>query len=161
MFKKVLFAALGAVLALAMGAASAYFTAQVQVPDSIIRAGAVSISTEPTSAPLSIDSLAPGSSALRSLTVVNTGSLPSDIVVSASKKAGITAFYESLNCTATCGGVPLYAGSLSAMRTSAIRVAPGSRGELRFEVGLPASADNDFAEDYAKVSLYVDAEQAH
>jgi len=161
MIKKLLASVLGAVLAVSIGAAGAYFTAQVQVPDSLIRAGEVAISTEPTSAPLSIDSLAPGTSAVRPLTIVNSGSLPTDVVVTSSKKAGITDFYESLTCTATCGGVQLYSGPFAAMRTSALRLTPGARSEIRFEVGMPAGAGNDLSEDYVKVSLYVDAEQAH
>ncbi len=161
MFRRVLQAGAGALLALTIGAAGAYFTAQVQVADSVIRAGQVAISTEPTSAPLSIDSLAPGAVAVRPLSVLNDGTLATDITVTASKKAGITDFYEALTCRATCGGLELYSGPLSAMRTAPLRLAPGARGELRFEVGLPADAGNDLAEDYTKISLYVDGEQAH
>lgn len=161
MFKKAVTAAVGALLALSVGAAGAYFTAQVQVPDSVIRAGTVAISTEPTSAPLSVDSLAPGTTVVRPLSVLNDGSLPTDIVVTAAKKAGVTEFYEALTCRVTCGGVPLYEGALSSMRTQAVRLTAGSRAELRFEVGLPADAGNSLAADYAKLSLYVDAEQAH
>ena len=40
-------------------------------------------------------------------------------------------------------------------------VETGARGELRFDVGLPADASNALASSYAKVTLYVDAEQAH
>lgn len=161
MFKRALFAVLGALAAVAVGAAGAYFTAQVQVPNSTIRAGSVTISTLPTSAPLAIDALAPGATAVRPMSVVNDGSLASDIIVSAKKSAGITAFYDSLACTVTCGGTPLYSGTLASLRTLPLRLAPGARGELRFEVGLPSEAGNSLAEDYAKVSLYVDAEQAH
>lgn len=161
MFRTLLTTAAGALLALSIGAASAYFTAQVQVPDSLIKGGSVAVSAEPTSAPLSIDSLAPGAAAQRPMTVVNDGSLPADIVVTASKKAGITEFYEALTCKATCGGVELYDGKLSAMRTSALRLAPGARAEMRFDVGLPSDAGNALAADYVKLSLYVDAEQAH
>lgn len=161
MFKKMLAVTAGALIALSIGAAGAYFTAQIQVADSVIKAGAVAISSEPTSAPLSIEALAPGTSAVRPLTVLNDGSLPADVIVTAQKKAGITDFYEALTCTVTCGESQLYSGPLSAMRTTAVRLAPGARGELRFEVSLPASAGNELVEDYAKVSLYVDAEQAH
>lgn len=161
MIRKVLATALGALVALTIGAAGAYFTSQVQVPDSVIRAGTVEVSAEPTSAALSIDSLAPGATAVRPLTVVNNGSLATDITVTASKKAGITDFYEALTCRVTCGGIELYAGPIATMRTTALRLAPGARGEMRFEVGLPAEAGNDLAEDYVKLSLYVDAEQAH
>jgi hypothetical protein len=161
MFRTLLTTAAGALLALSIGAASAYFTAQVQVPDSLIKGGSVAVSAEPTSAPLSIDALAPGTTAQRPMTVVNDGSLPADIVVTASKKAGITEFYEALTCKATCGGVELYDGKLSAMRTSALRLAPGARAEMRFDVGLPTDAGNALAADYVKLSLYVDAEQAH
>ena len=59
MIRKLLTTLTGALLALSLGAAGAYFTAQLQVPDSVIRGGTVAISAEPTSAPLSIDSLAP------------------------------------------------------------------------------------------------------
>ncbi|TLM79443.1 MAG: hypothetical protein FDZ75_08835 [Actinobacteria bacterium] len=121
----------------------------------------MAISTEPTSAPLSVDSLAPGTTAIRSLSVLNDGTLPTDITVTAAKKAGITEFYEALTCRVTCGGTPVYDGSLSSMRTTALRLAPGARAELRFELGLPPDAGNSLAEDYAKLSLYVDAEQAH
>jgi hypothetical protein len=161
MFRRALFATLGAIAAIAVGAAGAYFTAQVQVPDSMIRAGAVSISTLPTSAPLAIDALAPGTTAVRPMAVVNDGTLGSDVIVTAKKTAGITDFYDSLTCTVTCGGTPLYTGGLASLRTLPLRLAPGARGELRFEVGLPGDAGNTLAEDYAKVSLYVDAEQAH
>lgn len=161
MIRKALFAILGALAALAVGGAGAYFTAQVQVPNSVIRAGSVAISTLPTSAPLAIDALAPGTSAVRPMSVVNDGSLASDIIVTAKKSAGITAFYDSLACTVTCGGAPLYSGALASLRTVPLQLAPGASGELRFEVGLPPDASNSLSEDYAKVSLYVDAEQAH
>lgn len=161
MFKKLFATAVGALLALTIGAAGAYFTAQIQVPDSMIKAGSVSISAEPTSAALSIDALAPGTTVTRSLSVLNDGALATDIIVTSSKKAGITEFYEALTARVTCGGVELYTGPLSTLRTTALRLAPGARGELRFEVSLPAEAGNSLAEDYAKVSLYVDAEQAH
>ncbi len=161
MFRKALFATIGAAAAIAVGAAGAYFTAQIQVPDSMIRAGSVAISTVPTSAPLAIDALAPGTVAVRPMSIVNDGTLGSDVIVTAKKSAGITEFYDSLACTVTCGGTPLYAGALSELRTVPLRLAPGARGELRFEVGLPGDAGNALAEDYAKVSLYVDAEQAH
>jgi hypothetical protein len=161
MFKKLLFTLVGAAAALAVGAAGAYFTAQVTAPDSMIRAGSVAISTLPTSAPLAIDALAPGGSASRPMSVVNDGSLPSDIVITSKKSSGITDFYDALECTVTCGDEPLYAGSFSAMRTLPLRLAPGARGEVRFEVGLPAESANTLASDYAKVTLYVNAEQAH
>ena len=144
MFKKLMFSLIGAATALAIGAAGAYFTAQVTAPDSMIRAGSVAISTLPTSSPLAIDALAPGTS-----------------VITAKKVSGITDFYDALECTVTCGEEPLYAGSFSAMRTLPLRLAPGARGELRFEVGLPADAPNTLASDYTKVTLYVNAEQAH
>ncbi len=61
----------------------------------------------------------------------------------------------------TCGGVELYDGPMASMKTAPIRLAPGARGEMRFEVGLPADAGNALSADYVKLSLYVDAEQAH
>ena len=161
MFKRMLTTALGALLALSIGAAGAYFTAQIRGTRLVIKAGSVAISAEPTSAPLSIDALAPGGSVARSLSVVNDGTLPVDVVVSPSKTAGITAFYESLTCTVTSGSVPLYAGAFSQMKTQALRMSPGARGDFRFEIGLPTESGNDLSEDYVKVSLYVDAEQAH
>lgn len=161
MFRRVLFGIVGAFAAIAVGAAGAYFTSQVQVPDSVIKAGSVEISTLPTSAPLAIDALAPGATETRSMSVVNDGSLPVDVVVTASKKAGITEFYEALNCRVSMAGTSVYEGKLAALSSAPLRLAPGARGELRFEVSLPATATNTLAEDYARVSLYVDAEQAH
>lgn len=161
MLKRILIAVTGAVAALSIGAAGAYFTAQIQVPDSVIRGGSVEVSAEPTSAPLAIESLAPGETVSRTLTVVNDGTLAADVIVTPAKKAGITAFYEALTCRVTCGGAQLYDGPLSTMKTTAVRLAADARGEMRFDVGLPADAGNELADDYAKVTLYVDAEQAH
>jgi len=161
MFKKLLFSAVGALAALSIGAAGAYFTAQVQVANSVIQAGSIAISAVPTSAPLAINSLAPGESAIRPMAVVNDGSLPTDIVVTAKKIAGITEFYDTLGTHVTCDGVELYNGTLAGLKTTPLRLAPGARGDLRFEVSLPATATNTVASDYTKVSLYVDAEQAH
>lgn len=161
MLKTLLYSALGAIAALSIGAAAAYFTMQVQVPDSVIRAGSVAISTEPTSAPLSIESLAPGGTSIRSVSVLNSGSLPVDVIVTAAKKAGITDFYNALTCRVSNAESLLYDGPMSTLQTVPLRLPAGTRGDLRFEVGLPAEAGNDLADDYAKVSLYVDAEQAH
>lgn len=161
MIKRVLLTAIGAFAALSVGAAGAYFAAQVQVPDSVIRAGAVAVSTVPTTAPLSVDALAPGTSAVRSLMVHNDGSLPSNVVVTASKKAGITEFYDALAARVSCSGTDVYNGRLAALRTAPLRLAPGAQGDLRFEISLPATATNALADDYARVSLYIDAEQAH
>lgn len=161
MFKRILFSVVGAIAALSIGAAGAYFTAQVQVADSIIKAGTVAISAVPTTAPLAIDALAPGETAARPLAVVNDGTLPADLVVSAEKKAGTTEFFNALNTRVSCNGAELYNGTLSAMQTTPVRLAPGARSDLRFEVSLPATATNTLASDYTKVSLYIDAEQAH
>ena len=161
MIRRLVTTVVGAALALSIGAAGAYFTAQVQVPDNVIRGGRVAISTEPTSSALSMDGLPPGASVTRQLAVVNTGDLATDIVVTAKKSAGITDFYEALVCTATAGDIDLYHGPLSTLRTSPVRMAPSARSDVRFEVGLPAEVDNSLASDYAKVTLYIDAEQSH
>ncbi|MDO9107484.1 MAG: TasA family protein [Coriobacteriia bacterium] len=153
--------AVGAMLALSLTVASAYFTGQAQVPDSVIKAGAVAVSAEPTSAALSIDSLAPGGVQVRTLVVRNTGSLAANLVVTGAKKAGITDFYNALTCTVMRGETVLYQGPLSSLRTAPIALAPAEQGILRVAVGLPASAGNDLAEDYVRLTLYVDAEQVH
>jgi predicted ribosomally synthesized peptide with SipW-like signal peptide len=160
MFKRIMTMAAGAIAALAIGAAGAYFTAQIQVPDNVIKAGTVAISAEPTSAAISIDALAPGTSQIRSLAVLNNGNLPCDVIVTPAKKAGTTALYSALTCTVTCGTAELYRGSVASMTTAPLRMAPGARGDVRFELGLPAEVQNDLAGDYVKLSLYVDAEQA-
>lgn len=161
MFRRILFAAVGAIAAISIGAAGAYFTAEVQVADSTIHAGSVAISTVPTTAPLAIDALAPGTTATRNMTVVNDGSLPSDVVLSIQKKAGITDFYNALTVHVTSGDTVLYDGLMSAMKTTPVTLSPGARGDFRFDVGLPPEATNSLAQSYAKVSVYVDAEQTH
>ena len=159
--KRVLFSVVGALLALTIGAAGAYFTAQATVSDSMIKGGSVAISTVPTTAPLSMDSLAPGQSQIRSLQVQNTGSLPADVSISAKKTSGITDFYDALGVRVTCGEAELYNGLLSDMSSTPVQLAPGARGDLQFEVSLPATATNTLANGYAKVALTVDAEQVH
>ncbi|MBA4370706.1 MAG: hypothetical protein C0418_03900 [Coriobacteriaceae bacterium] len=158
MRKVLVFLAIG-VLAASAGAAGAYFTGQAQVPENLIRAGSVAVSAEPTSAALSMEAVAPGGTQWRPLTVGNDGQLPVSVVVTNAKKAGITDFYEALQVTATVDGQVVYEGALSAMRTAPFTLAPGARAAMRFGVGLPATAGNDLAGDYAKTTLYVDAEQ--
>ncbi len=159
--RRIILFATGAVLALSLTVASAYFTGQAQVADSVVRAGAVSVSAEPTSAALSIDALAPGGTQSRTLAVRNTGSLPADFVVTAAKKAGITEFYNALTCRVTKGESVLFEGPLTALRTAPVALAPGEQGVLRFTLGLPATAGNELAEDYVRLTLYIDAEQVH
>lgn len=161
MLKRIVAAAVGAALAVSIGAAGAYFTTQIQVADSIVRAGNVAVSAEPTSAPLSIDALAPGQVSVRPFSVTNTGSLASDIIITSSKKAGITEFWDALRCRVTCAGTEVYDGPMSTLRTAPLRLAPGARADLRFEVSLPTEAGNSLVDDYVRMSLYVDAEQAH
>lgn len=159
--RKIIWFGVGAMLALSLTVASAYFTGQAQVPDSVIKAGAVTVSAEPTSAALSIDALAPGSVQTRTVAVRNTGSLASDIVVTGAKKAGITDLYNALTCKVTKGEAVLFDGPLNALRTAPVTLAAGEQGVLRFAVGLPATAGNDLAQDYVRLTLYVDAEQVH
>ncbi|MRS13069.1 MAG: hypothetical protein EG823_08370 [Actinobacteria bacterium] len=145
---------------LSVGGARAYFTAQTEVKDSIITAGTVAVSSEPTSAALTIDALAPGETITRTIEVRNTGTLGFDAITTAAKKAGITDFWNALQVRATCGGVELYSGPLSAMRTTPIRVDRGGAVTVSYAISLPADAGNDLQGDYVKVSVYIDAEQA-
>lgn len=159
--KRILYSLVGAVVALTVGFAGAYFTARVEVADSMIRGGTVSVSAEPTSAALSIDSLAPGATSTKPLVVRNGGNLPVNVVVTAAKKAGITDFYDALTCRVISDGALLYEGPMSTLKTAPLGLLGGSSAQLQFAVGLPEAAGNDLAGDYAKVSVYVDAEQAH
>lgn len=147
--------------ALTLGAAGAYFTSQAQVPDNVISAGTVTVSTEPTSAAISMNGLAPGITVTKPLTVVNSGDLPVDYVVTAVKKAGITDFYNALTCRVSSDGTTLYDGPVATLKTTALPLAPGARSQVQFAMSLPATAGNDLAGDYVKLSLYVDAEQVH
>lgn len=159
--RRLVYLLVGVCLALSVGVAGAYFTARTEVADSMIKGGTVAVSAEPTSAALSIEALAPGSTVTRPLSVVNDGNLPVTVVVSAAKKAGITDFFNALTCRVTADGALLYEGPMSALRTTAVPVPAGGRTQLQFAVGLPDTVGNDLAGDYAKVSLYVDAEQVH
>lgn len=159
--KKIVWFAVGLALALCLGSAGAYFTGQAQVPDNVIRAGAVSVSAEPTSAALSVGDIAPGETCVRSLTVRNSGSLAADYVVTGAKKLGITDFYNALTCTVKNGDTTVYQGPMNALRTTAIRLAPGESARLEFAMGLPATSGNDLAGDYVRMTLYVDGEQTH
>jgi hypothetical protein len=152
---------IGALLALCVGAAGAYFTAQVQVPDSIIKTGSVAISTVPTVAALSIDGLAPGVVVNKYCDVINEGTLPVDVVVTGVKKAGSTALYDALTCRVTRGSVELYSGNLNALNTIPLRLTPAGRGDIQFAISMPATQTSAVMNDYVKLSLYVDAEQAH
>lgn len=154
----VIAAGLCAVLLLSAGA---YFTDRVEVPESMIRAASVDISAEPTRAALSIDGLAPGLTATRTVNVLNEGDLPVDVVMTCAKKAGITAFWNSLTCRVSCDGGVLYDGLLAEMRTEPMPMQACSTAPVRFAVSMPATATNDMAGDYVKVSVYFDAEQAH
>lgn len=159
--KRVLVYAAVVAAVLSVGGARAYFTAQTEVKDSVITAGTVGISTEPTSAPLTIDALAPGETVSRTIDVRNTGSLGVDAVTTAAKKAGITDFWSALQCRVTCGGTELYSGPLAAMRTAPVRIGAGGAVQLTYAISLPATAGNDLQGDYVKASVYIDAEQTH
>jgi hypothetical protein len=161
MLRRIVYLLVGACLALGVGLAGAYFTSRVEVADSVIKAGSVAVSAEPTSAALSIPALAPGTTVTKAVTVTNTGSLPVSVVCTAAKKAGITDFYNALTCRVTAEGLLLYEGALASMATAPIAVPASGRAQLEFAIGLPDTVGNELAEDYAKVSLYVDAEQAH
>jgi hypothetical protein len=159
--KKVVLFVVGCYAVLTLGAAGAYFTSQSQTAENIVRAGTVAISTEPTSAAINIEAMAPGVTVTQPMTVVNSGNLPVSVVVTAAKKAGITEFYEALTCRVIADGVALYDGTLSGLRTSPLRMGAGTRTQFQFAIGLPATAGNELAGDYAKLTLYVDAEQVN
>jgi len=159
--KRIVMFVLSCFTVLTVGAAGAYFTGQAAVAENTIRAGSVAISTEPTASAISIDALAPGTTTTKPLTVVNNGDLPVNVVVTCAKKAGISDFYDALTCRVVSDGLALYEGPLAAMKTTPLAMAAGSRTQLQFSVGMPAEAGNDLAGDYAKLTLYVDAEQAH
>ncbi len=157
--KRVAFVTIAMLAVLMVGAAGAYFTAQAQVPENVIRAGTIAISTEPTSSALSVDALSPGMVVVRPLAVVNDGVAPVSVVVTVAKKAGITEFWNALTCHVTCDGAILYDGPMSALRTTAMQLAPGALATLQFGIGLPATFGNELSADYAKLTVYVDAEQ--
>ena len=159
--KRLLVAATLAAAVLSVGGAKAYFTAQTEIKDSVIQAGTVEMSVEPTSAALSIPSIAPGETVVRTIEVRNSGALTFDAITTAAKKAGITDFWSALTCRVTSDGTVLYEGPLSALKTVPARVAAGRTVTLSYAVGLPADAGNDLMGDYVRASVYIDAEQAH
>ena len=149
-----------ALCASGVGFAGAYFTAQQSVPDNVIRAGTVAVAAVPGSEAISMENLAPGSAQVRALTVTNTGSLPADIRVTGAKRAGITAFYNVLECAVTAGDTLLYRGLLSELATEPLPLAPGASSDLEFAVMIPEEAPNSLSGDYVRLTLYVDAEQS-
>lgn len=146
---------------LSVGGARAYFTAQTEVKDNVITAGTVTVSVEPTSAALAIDTLAPGETVTKTIEVRNTGSLDVDAITTAAKKAGISDFWNALQCRASYNGTELYNGPLAAMRTLPVRIPSGGAVMMSYSISLPAEADNSLQGDYVRASLYVDAEQTH
>lgn len=160
MMRKVVFGVVGAILAMSMGAAGAYYTAQVRVPDNMIRAGGVEFSTEPTSSAISIDAMGPGMTESRQLALINTGTLAADAIITPTKSAGITNLYNDLTCKVTCGTTVLYDGQLATLSTTPLRLAPAARADLRFDVGLPLTVESRPG-DYVKITLNIDGEQAH
>lgn len=159
--KRVLLYAAIFAAALSVGGARAYFTAQTELKDNVITAGTVMVSVEPTSAALSIERLAPGETVSKTVELRNSGTLGVDTVTTAVKKAGITDFWNALQCRATCGGVELYNGAFAAMRTSPVRIPAGGSAVVTYAISLPPEADNSLQGDYVKASVYFDAEQIH
>ncbi|MDZ4655594.1 MAG: TasA family protein [Coriobacteriia bacterium] len=159
--RKLLWVCAGLALVWSTSGAGTYFTDRAEVADNVVRAGTVSVSIEPTSAALSIDALAPGEVVQRALIVVNDGPLAANVTVTGAKKMGITDFYNALTCRVTADGLLLYEGPMNALKTTPVRMDPATRASLMFSVGLPASAGNDLAGDYVRMTLYVDAEQVH
>lgn len=158
--KRIILAAAAVAVAACAGAAGAYFTGQAQVPDNVITAGRVSVSTDPTSSALTLRALAPGIIETRAMTVANDGTLPMSFVVSGVKKAGVASLYNALKCRVTDDhGTVLYGGPLPTLRTTPVTLQPGASMQLQVAVLLPAEAGNDQAGDSVKLSLYVDAEQ--
>ena len=155
-----MFAAAATLLVMGAGMTGAYFTGQARMTDNIVKAGTLAVSTEPTAAALSVDSLAPGTETTRTLSILNAGSLPESVVCTSSKSAGVTALWETLTVRVTdAEGAVLYDGPLSAMHTAPVRLEKGARLQLGFAIGLPESAGNDLAGDYAKFAVTVDGEQ--
>jgi hypothetical protein len=159
--KRFILLVLAICVAACAGSAGAYFTGRGEVAENMIRAGGVAVSCEPTSAAISIESVAPGTVTERTQTVMNAGSLPASFVVTGAKKAGITEFYNALTCQVAADGAVVYNGPLNALKTSPFELAPGARAKLTFGLGLPASAGNELTGDYVKMTFYVDAEQVH
>ena len=159
--KKLLVFLAGVALASSISGAGAYFTDETSVAENVIRIGEVAVSAEPSSAALYVEALAPGTTVTQPMTIFNDGTLPSTVVVTGAKKMGFTDVYEALGCRVTHEGVMVYEGPLSGLSTTPVAVDPGSSVRLDFEVSLPADAGNDLAGDYVKMTLYVDAEQAH
>ncbi len=157
--KRIYSFAAGIALVVCVSGASAYFTAQSQVPDNVIRSGNVAVASVPATSAISAEGLAPGVPVTRAMTVRNTGSLTSDIVVTGAKKMGITAFYDVLEVRVTNGGRVLYDGPMKSLKTEPLTLQAGQAAELRFEITLPASASNTLADSYVRMTLYVDAEQ--
>lgn len=161
MRRAILAALCAASLVASIAQAGAYFTARTSIADNVITVGTVSISAEPTASALSVPVLGPGQTVVRAVTVSNGGSLDADVILTAAKKAGYTDVYESLTCRVLRGTDVLYEGSMSGLRTTPTRVDAGGEVEMRFELGLPPTADDGLQGDYVRLTLYADAEQVH
>jgi len=157
--KRLWLLAIGVALVICVSVASAYFTARIQVQDNVIRAGAVSIASLPATSAISAEGVAPGVSTIRQLQIDNTGSLPVEIVVTGSRRSGITALYDALLVRVHHGERLVYDGNLNALRTIPVELGIGGTATLDFAITLPPGSPNSLMGDHANVTLNIDAEQ--
>jgi len=149
----------GAALVVCVGFASAYFNAQISVPENVIQAGSVSVASVPASSAVSAENIAPGALVSRQFTVRNTGTLPSNVVVTGARRSGITAFYDALLVRVSDGTRVIYEGKLNALRTTPVKIAAGDSANLVFDMTLPADAPDSMMGDHVNLTLHINAEQ--
>lgn len=154
-----------AVATIAVGATSAAWTDSATVADNAFTTGYMDITTAPSSALFTATYIYPGWSEEQVLNVINSGTVPLNYDIAASKAAGDDALYTSeyflLKIGTVSGGSSVYNGTVSGLSGLAgVRnLIAGANENLYFTVSLASGAGNGLQNKTATVNFTFTATQ--
>jgi len=154
-----------AVALIAVGATSAAWTDSATVENNVFTAGYMDITTAPATALFTAPNIYPGWSEEQQLVVQNSGTVPLNYDIAASKAAGDDVLYNStdflLKIGTASGLGDVYDGTVSGLTglASVRNLAAGSSETLYFTVSLAGGAGNGLQKTTATVNFTFSATQ--
>ncbi|MDO8471934.1 MAG: hypothetical protein Q7S64_02130 [bacterium] len=161
--QKSLLLTLALVFLVAARQAQALFSTEISIKNNVLRSGKLTLTVEPAESLLTADNMTSGSAVSNTLKINNSGTIATNIKISAKKAAGYTTYFNALEVRISDSNKIIFEGPLTKLIDTPLTTEPlaaTATKDYLVTVTLPQDATSTVENSYANVTLVLTATEA-
>lgn len=143
--------------------AQALFSTEISIKNNVLRSGKLTLTVEPAESLLTAENMTSGSSVSNILKINNSGTIATNIKITAKKTAGYTTYFNALEIRISKDNQTIYEGPLAKLQDIALTTEPltaATTKDYSVTVTLPKDVTGAVENSYANITLVLTATEA-